>query len=185
MCLQDACIFIQLICTCMCMLPSIASPWTNAKAHSTHNTQNTHMHTNIMHTTHTHKCIMHTLHTCTYTYNARTTHIHIHTICTHTCTHRHACDHDPTAREEEHCLHVPEIMWCCHANHLLTPQPSLKLVLDLLPNEVQALVKWWFGLPLFTDADACPQCSQTLDIHGHHALKSQGITAFVTSSCLS
>ena len=42
--------------------------------------------------------------------------------------------------------------------------------LDLLPNEIQALVKWWLGLPVFTDADACPHCSQTLDIHGHHAL---------------
>ena len=44
------------------------------------------------------------------------------------------------------------------------------LGLDLLPNEVQALIKWWLGLPLFTDLDACPHCSQPLDIHGHHAL---------------
>ena len=27
-------------------------------------------------------------------------------------------------------------------------RPSPKLGLDLLPNEVQALVKWWLGLPL-------------------------------------
>ena len=52
----------------------------------------------------------------------------------------------------------------------LRAQPSPKLGLDLLPNEVQALVKWWFGLPVFTDTDACPHCSQTLHIHGHHAL---------------
>ena len=31
-------------------------------------------------------------------------------------------------------------------------------------------MKWWLGLPVFTDADACPHCSQTLDIYGHHAL---------------
>ena len=56
------------------------------------------------------------------------------------------------------------------AHAWLRAQPSRKLGLDLLPNEVQALVKWWLGLPVFTDADACPHCSQTLDIHGHHAL---------------
>ena len=56
------------------------------------------------------------------------------------------------------------------AHAWLRAQPSPKLGLDLLPNEVQALVKWWLGLPVFTDADACPHCSQTLDIHGHHAL---------------
>ena len=56
------------------------------------------------------------------------------------------------------------------AHAWLRAQPSTKLGLDLLPNEVQALVKWWLGLPVFTDADACPHCSQTLDIHGHHAL---------------
>ena len=53
------------------------------------------------------------------------------------------------------------------AHAWLRAQPSLKLGLDLLPNEVQALVKQWLGLPVFTDADACPQ---TLDIHGYHAL---------------
>ena len=52
----------------------------------------------------------------------------------------------------------------------LRAQPSPKLGLDLLPNEIQVLVKWWLGLPLSTDADACPHCSQALDIHGHHAL---------------
>ena len=74
------------------------------------------------------------------------------------------------------------------AHAWLRAQPSPKLGLDLLPNEVQALVKWWLGLPVFTDADACPHCSQTLDIHGHHALichaggdVSQGTTAFVTA----
>eukprot|EP00731_Ephydatia_muelleri_P031367 Em0022g881a len=56
------------------------------------------------------------------------------------------------------------------AHAWLRAQPSPKLGLDLLPNEVQALVKWWLRLPVFTDADACPHCSQTLDIHGHHAL---------------
>ncbi|KAL5468946.1 hypothetical protein EMCRGX_G030106 [Ephydatia muelleri] len=56
------------------------------------------------------------------------------------------------------------------AHAWLRAQPPPKLGLDLLPNEVQALVKWWLGLPVFTDADACPHCSQTLDIHGHHAL---------------
>ena len=56
------------------------------------------------------------------------------------------------------------------AHAWLRAQPSPKLGLDLLPNEVQALVKWWLGLPVFTDADACPHCSQTLDIHGHHAM---------------
>ena len=52
----------------------------------------------------------------------------------------------------------------------LRAQTSPKLGLDLLPNEVKALVKWWLRLPLFTDLDACPHCSQALDIHGHHAL---------------
>ena len=56
------------------------------------------------------------------------------------------------------------------AHAWLRAQPSPKLGLDLLPNEVQALVKWRLGLPVFTDADACSHCSQTLDIHGHHAL---------------
>ena len=56
------------------------------------------------------------------------------------------------------------------AHAWLRAQPSPKLGLDLLPNDVQALVKWWLGLPVFTDADACPHCSPTLDIHGHHAL---------------
>ncbi|KAL5479454.1 hypothetical protein EMCRGX_G022979 [Ephydatia muelleri] len=56
------------------------------------------------------------------------------------------------------------------AHAWLRAQPSPKLGLDLLPIEVQALVKWWLWLPVFTDADACPHCSQTLDIHGHHAL---------------
>eukprot|EP00731_Ephydatia_muelleri_P030959 Em0022g473a len=56
------------------------------------------------------------------------------------------------------------------AHAWLRAQLSPKLGLDLLPNEVQALVKWWLGLPVFTDADACPHCSQTLDIHGHQAL---------------
>eukprot|EP00731_Ephydatia_muelleri_P017808 Em0010g906a len=56
------------------------------------------------------------------------------------------------------------------AHAWLRAQPSPKLGLDLLPNEAQALVKWWLGLPVFTDADACLHCSQTLDIHGHHAL---------------
>ena len=56
------------------------------------------------------------------------------------------------------------------AHAWLRAQPSPKLGLDLLPNEVQALVKWWLRLPVFTDADACPHCSQTLDIYGHHAL---------------
>ena len=41
----------------------------------------------------------------------------------------------------------------------LRAQPSPKLGLDLLPNEVQALVKWWLGLTFFPDADACPHCS--------------------------
>eukprot|EP00731_Ephydatia_muelleri_P035300 Em0113g2a len=48
------------------------------------------------------------------------------------------------------------------AHAWLRAQPCPKLGLDLLPNEVQALVKWWLGLPVFTDADACPHCSQTL-----------------------
>ena len=56
------------------------------------------------------------------------------------------------------------------AHAWLRAQPSPKLGLDLLPNEVYALVKWWLGLPLSTDVDACPHCSQALDIHGHHAL---------------
>ena len=56
------------------------------------------------------------------------------------------------------------------AHAWLRAQPSPKLGLDLLPNEIQVLVKWWLGLPLSTDADACPHCSQALDIHGHHAL---------------
>ena len=56
------------------------------------------------------------------------------------------------------------------AHAWLRAQPSPKLGLDLLPNEVQALVKWGLGLPVFTDADACSHCSQTLDIHEHHAL---------------
>ena len=56
------------------------------------------------------------------------------------------------------------------AHAWLREQPSPKVGLDLLPNEVQTLVKWWLGLPVFTDADACPHCSQTLDIHGYHAL---------------
>ena len=54
--------------------------------------------------------------------------------------------------------------------HAWRAQPSPKVGLDLLPNEVQALVKWWLGLPVFTDADACSHCSQPLDIHRHHAL---------------
>ena len=56
------------------------------------------------------------------------------------------------------------------AHAWLRAQPSPKLGLDLLPNEVQALIKWWLGLPLFPDADACPHYSQPLDIHGQHAL---------------
>ena len=31
-------------------------------------------------------------------------------------------------------------------------------------------MKWWLGLPLSTDADACSHCSQALDIHGYHVL---------------
>ena len=46
------------------------------------------------------------------------------------------------------------------AHAWLRAQPSPKLGLDLLPNEVQVLVKWWLGLPLSTDVDACPHCSQ-------------------------
>ena len=34
------------------------------------------------------------------------------------------------------------------AHAWLRAQPSPKLRLDLLPNEIQALVKWWLGLPL-------------------------------------
>ena len=49
------------------------------------------------------------------------------------------------------------------AHAWLRAQPSPKLGLE-------ALVKWWLGPPVFTDADACPHCSQILDIHGHHAL---------------
>ena len=56
------------------------------------------------------------------------------------------------------------------AHAWLRAQPSSELGLDLVPNEVQASVKWWLELPLSTDADACPHCSQPLDIHGHHAL---------------
>ena len=46
----------------------------------------------------------------------------------------------------------------------LTPIQPSELTMQHLCD---AIMKWW---PVFTDADACPHCSQTLDIHGHHAL---------------
>ena len=70
------------------------------------------------------------------------------------------------------------------AHAWLRAQPSPKFRY-LLPNEVQAVVKGWLGLPLFTDADACPHCSQTLDIHGHHVLICHSGGAVVTKhNCL-
>ena len=49
--------------------------------------------------------------------------------------------------------------------------PSAGLGLSLKGDEIQALVKWWLGLPLFSDGAMCPLCPGTpLDQLGHHAL---------------
>ena len=52
--------------------------------------------------------------------------------------------------------------------------PSYGIGLHLEANEMQVLLKWWLGLPVFPEAALCPTClkgrNQVLDPLGHHAL---------------
>ena len=56
------------------------------------------------------------------------------------------------------------------AHAWLKVQPSPKLGLALMPDEVQVILKWWLGLPLTPEGTPCPLCHHNMDAWGHHML---------------
>ena len=56
------------------------------------------------------------------------------------------------------------------AHAWLKVQPSPKLGLALMPNEVHVILKWWLGLLLTPDGTPCPLCHHNMDAWGHHML---------------
>jgi hypothetical protein len=57
-----------------------------------------------------------------------------------------------------------------NANAWLRAIPCIHNDLALEPQEMQVLLKWWLGLPVFSADSKCPFCSSALDPDCHHAL---------------
>ena len=57
-----------------------------------------------------------------------------------------------------------------NANAWLRAIPCIHNDLALEPQEMQVLLKWWLGLPVFSAESKCPFCSSALDPDCHHAL---------------
>jgi hypothetical protein len=55
-----------------------------------------------------------------------------------------------------------------HAWLTCIPSPGLGLTIE--PEEMQVLLQWWLGLPLFTTSDTCGFCQAVLDQQGQHAM---------------
>ena len=57
-----------------------------------------------------------------------------------------------------------------NANAWLRAIPCIHNDLALEPQEMQALLKWWLGLPISSADSKCPLCSSALNPDCHHAL---------------